>query len=67
MRVSWETVAALAVVVTGATVALIFASPSAIEAFGALPWEAWAGIGASAAGIVGAAVGRNLVRKEGRK
>lgn len=63
MKASWETVAALAVVVAGAVVALIFASPAAIEAFGALPWEAWAGIGASAAGIVGAAAGRNLLRR----
>lgn len=67
MRVSWETVAALAVVVVGVVVALIFASPDAIEAFGALPWEAWAGIGTAAAGVAGAAVGRNLLRKGGGK
>lgn len=63
-RISWETVAALAIFVLGLVGVLALTPPATIEALGALDWTTIAAAVVTVCGAVGAALGRRLLRDE---
>ena len=63
-RISWETVAALAVFVAGLVGLAAFTPPATIEALGALDWTTIAAAVVTVCGALGAALGRRLLRDE---
>lgn len=62
MKLSMETVAALAVVVLGVSLGMVFTPPATWEVIGSFSSETWAGIGLVAAGVTAGFFGRPLVR-----
>jgi len=63
-RLSWETVAALAVCVAGVVGILALTPHTTIEALGALDWTTIAAAAVTIFGAVGAALGRRILRDE---
>jgi hypothetical protein len=64
-RISWETVAALAIVVVGVVTALVFTPEATVDRLADLPWESWLGLGGAGVGVGLLAAGRRLLRDEG--
>lgn len=64
MRISWETVAALAVVVVGCSLVTVFTPPATWEMISTFETETWVGIGLVASGVVAALFGRPIARPD---